>query len=778
MITQEQFDAVVAQILGYPLDNEKKDAVTEAVETPLFIVAGPGTGKTTTLVFRILKLVFVDGVAPPSILATTFTKKAAAELRSRILDWGFQLIELVCADTSIAETVRQTVYEVDINQVITGTLDSICEQTLQDHRVPGEMPKNLVDDFTAKTLLTRSYFQTRSHEKTDLLEFLTQINGRNIGRGQVADAVRLLSQIWDRRHQDMVDWDRYVSDTSPSDTEQQVRSDINRVFEEYQAELDKYAMTDFAQLESVFLDRLTDHSLHEWCEPLQVVLVDEYQDTNALQEAIYFRICEIADAALTVVGDDDQSLYQFRGASVDLFVDYEERYRTRFGRDCEKRYLTTNYRSTAQIINFVNDYAELDESYQNARVEEKPRLAYQTDSATGDAVKEGPLVLAMFRDTVDELAESLRSFLTDIFEGNGFQLQADESITRKPDQGSWGDCCLLMSSPKEERSNGTARLPLRIREIFEQNEPPIHTFNPRGRDFNTLSYVQEFGGLLLSCVDPATASLQDQVYLPQGVGRVFTEWRRAANIFINDDPPQALIDLVEQWLTRYQESSSFPGNASLLQLVYDLLPFFPFFYDDPEGQAIFEVFTRQANVCAQVSSYDANIVTNPANRRSTEGSVKALYRDFFIPIAAGIIEIDEELMGELPLDKFNIISIHQSKGLEFPLCIVDVGTDFGDNRYWHRFMRYPNSGSSTHRLEGHFRPYTELEENPRDDTSRAFDDLIRKFFVGFSRAKDVLLLIGLSRSKPDGPVSNVALGWTIGEPGESQWRNNPPYIEI
>jgi DNA helicase-2/ATP-dependent DNA helicase PcrA len=77
-----------------PRPNPEQRAVIEAGPAePLFIVAGPGTGKTATLTLRILKLILVDGLPPRGILATTFTKKAAAELRSRILSWGFRLFE-------------------------------------------------------------------------------------------------------------------------------------------------------------------------------------------------------------------------------------------------------------------------------------------------------------------------------------------------------------------------------------------------------------------------------------------------------------------------------------------------------------------------------------------------------------------------------------------------------------------------------------------------------------------------------------------------------------
>src|SRR5713101_2011972 len=76
--------------LGKPLDDDpdQEAAVAAPVNQSLQLIAGPGTGKTTSLTLRVLKLVFVDGVPPLSIVATTFTKKAAGELRSRILGWG------------------------------------------------------------------------------------------------------------------------------------------------------------------------------------------------------------------------------------------------------------------------------------------------------------------------------------------------------------------------------------------------------------------------------------------------------------------------------------------------------------------------------------------------------------------------------------------------------------------------------------------------------------------------------------------------------------------
>src|SRR4051794_39207381 len=84
-----------------PPDAQQQQAVNAPAYAGLFIVAGPGTGKTASLTLRILKLVLVDGVPPRGILATTFTKKAAEELRPRILGWGFRLIDFLRNDPAL-----------------------------------------------------------------------------------------------------------------------------------------------------------------------------------------------------------------------------------------------------------------------------------------------------------------------------------------------------------------------------------------------------------------------------------------------------------------------------------------------------------------------------------------------------------------------------------------------------------------------------------------------------------------------------------------------------
>ena len=88
----------------HPSDGEQKAVIEKGATSGLLVAAGPGSGKTTSLTLRILKLVLVDGVPPKAILATTFTVKAAQELRSRILGWGFKIIDFLLSDPSTSKT--------------------------------------------------------------------------------------------------------------------------------------------------------------------------------------------------------------------------------------------------------------------------------------------------------------------------------------------------------------------------------------------------------------------------------------------------------------------------------------------------------------------------------------------------------------------------------------------------------------------------------------------------------------------------------------------------
>jgi DNA helicase II / ATP-dependent DNA helicase PcrA len=771
MITISAFHRTCQDALKRKANPEQAKAIDTHASHPLFIVAGPGTGKTACLALRILKLIFVDAVPPTGILATTFTKKAAAELRSRILGWGFCLIENLFKDKSLPVATRKIIESTDINQVLTGTIDSICEQLLRDYRDPGTQPPILVDDFVSRTLMLRGgLFSGALYKDEELDQFLFEISARMSKWGWNIGAKNdILMTLWDRRIQDQVDWDLFLK--SDPKEQKNAKLKIDLALNNYATELKERLMVDFASLESEVLQRLRQNLLQEFQEQLQVVLVDEYQDTNLLQESIYFELAKSCNGALTVVGDDDQSLYRFRGATVELFSNFSQRYQSVFKKKPKSIFLKTNYRSTRTIIDLVNNYSQLDSKYQQVRVRNKPGLV------SGPSVARGVSILGMFRDDKPALARDLATFIHQVFRRKGARLPDGSKIQCNTKDGNVGDCCLLCSSPQEQ-SGVNERLPLLMRR--ELSSRGVETFNPRGQPLSSIEDIRIFGGLLLECLDPGGIVEGDTSGINNDISNSFRSWRDEAIAFCESNAAsQGLLPFAQGWAERQPRKKgwAWPKSVPILELVYGLTHFFPNLHDNPEGQIYLEVFTRQVSACEQVGKFSSRVVTDPTNPGLSEASVKELLRNFLVPVATGAVGVNEDLVGSFPRDRFSILSIHQAKGLEFPLTIVDVGSDFKNNHPAHAFKRFPVAGGAPHSMEDILRKgHPGFSTLTRSAVDRAFDDLFRQFFVAFSRAQDVLLLVGLTPSLPTGGVRNIATGWS--RDGHCAWRDNLPFVTI
>jgi DNA helicase-2/ATP-dependent DNA helicase PcrA len=762
--------------LGRLPNQGQSNAVSANKYVPLFVVAGPGTGKTATLTMRILKLIYVDGVAPSGILATTFTKKAAEELRSRLLNWGYAVQEYLQTKENLTKLQQLWLSRIDVNQVRTGTIDSLCEELLRDFRDPGTDPPILADDFVSNTLLLRAgMFGNKRHDDKDLDEFLCSTRGTGRFGWHLGAKMGLVRTMWDRRHHDQLNWTGF-SASGGTPQEQTALGHLHDAHTEYATELKNRLMVDFAQLEQEVLDRLRMGGLREFTETLEAVLVDEYQDSNLLQENLYFELAKCCGGALTVVGDDDQSMYRFRGATVDLFRDFEIRFAAaKFKSRPQKIFLYENYRSSKRIIEFVNSYATLDADYQSVRVVGKPPLINPKPRD-----HEFP-ILGMFRPTMDDLAADLATFIHDVTRGSGKNIKGHILKIDKTKNGDIGDCALLCSSP-QEFGNGNPpkeRLPYALKQALASKSPSIEIFNPRGQDFSGILSVQRLAGLLLECLDPAAVIQPTVKGITDDIRRTFDVWRSEAVTWVTGNASlKPLEDFAVHWADRDPGRKGYiwPKSVPCLELLYSIIHWMPEFHDDPEGQVYLEVFTRQLAACEQVSKFKTRIVTDPSNKGLSDKSVAELLQYFLGPIASGAVNVDEKLIESFPRDRLSVLSIHQSKGLEFPLAIVDVGSDFIRNHPGHAFKRFPANPGMPHNLEDLMRSHSPLATPTRSGTDRAFDDLYRQYFVAFSRPQDVLLLVGLTGSHPNGGIRNVATGWDRNE--VNHWKAALPFLEI
>ena len=552
--------------------------------------------------------------------------------------------------------------------------------------------------------------------------------------------------------------------------------------------------------------------MDEFLDEIKIVLIDEYQDTNLIQEDIYFTIAESAlknDGSITVVGDDDQSLYRFRGATVDLFTNYKTRVMQRLSIEVEEINLKTNYRSTENIIEHCNRFAELDSEYQNARVENKPKII------APDFEKEKMPILGMFRNNPEMLAHDLARLISDLINKKEAELKVlqvlnedyykkvngnisiaelqkfrqqriregkkIEKIKLKLDSeyGSAADMAILSFSPKE-RSKGSRSFLHHLRKKLKHARKPIEMFNPRGIELQDVELVAIFCGLILECIDPEGGIQKSDKSIPKLAKYNMNRWRVKAKEYIKLNPephhPMDLNSFVTRWQTRrpYPEvddkgkENKWPKQASLMELAYKLTTWIEPLQDDVEGIVYLEAITKSITQTGFFNEYHSTISFK--SDIDVKNSVLEAIWNIFVPISSGGVKIDESLLETLPDDRVNVLSIHQSKGLEFPLVIVDVGSRFKTNDIKTQSLRFPKSLKEQETIEDTIRKYSVLGESDRSEKDRQFDDLTRLYFVAFSRAESVLLLVGLNPAiegynKKDQHINipNIALGWSRDE---------------
>lgn len=813
MISYEEFEDIVVNILKRDISSneDQKKAILSEFDKSLFIVAGPGSGKTTVMVLKILKFIFVDGITPNEILATTFTRKAAEELYSRILGWGDEIKNHLTStlDEDNFEDIEKIVAieRIDFNQIYIGTTDSIAEELLRDYKNPGETQPILIEDFVCTSAMMKILLKDDKYLNKNLVEYLKKLTGKE----RLEEPSRMsdiLLEIKNRIYFDQVDFDEIYAKTELNSGPRLALDCIK----EYETALKDRHTIDFTMLEHVFLEKLKDSQLDDFLDEIKIVLIDEYQDTNLIQEDIYFTIAKSAmenNGSITVVGDDDQSLYRFRGATVDLFTNYKQRVNERLGIEVEEINLRTNYRSTENIISHCNQFAELDKKYQTARVENKPKII------APDLDKEKMPVLGLFRNNPEMLANDLAKLINKLINKGEVELKVlqvlnedyykkvngqisvaelqklkekniqegkkIERIKLKLDEeyGSASDIAILSYSPKEIR-NGPNSFLYNLRKRLKRGRNPIEMFNPRGIDLQDVDVVAIFCGLILECIDPEAGIQKSDKTIPNLAKYNMNRWRVKAKEYIKSNPeptkPMDLNSFVTRWQLRrpYPETDEngdevkWPKIASLMELAYKLTTWIEPLQDDVEGVVYLEAITKSITQTGFFNEYHSNISFNsPIDERN---SVLEAIWNIFIPLSTGGVKVNESHYETLPDDRINVLSIHQSKGLEFPLVIVDVGSKFKttDNRT--QILRFPKSLDDKITIEDTIRKHSSLGQSERSEKDRSFDDLTRLYFVAFSRAESVLLLVGLNNAI-EGYTSkgqhinipNIALGWSRDE---------------
>ncbi len=730
------------------------------------IVAGPGSGKTTVLVLRALRLVLVEGWMPEQIVITTFTRKAAGELRSRLIEWGLQLKAHLAAHPPYSHRgFRHWLDSIDINRFVTGTLDGLCEELLTSFRNPSDPVPVLVEGFVGNGILARrALFPNQAHSDQDLATYLANFTRDGGLPFNFGEKIAICRTIFDRFIHDMVDVVSYQA----AGTHAQARSILVASLNAYHEYMADGSRMDFALLEKTFFERLRQGGLQRFLDGVRALLVDEYQDTNPLQEAIYLELASRTNASLTIVGDDDQSLYRFRGATVELFNDFRNRFHAALPQlpVPQREDLTENYRSTPEIVQFFNAFITNDRGFQPARATPpKPIIVANCPS-------NGVPVLGLFRPNAVTLADDLTDFLLDVFQRGGRTIDGHR-VSADSNGGDFGDAVLLSHTVSEFGAQfgpnpPRSRLPKLLRDRLAANN--VGVFNPRGRLLRDIPQVQQLLGVLLECIDQQ-GQLQGQMKLRSDATRHLSAWRQAGLAFVAANPsptqPHTLASFVQAWQQRRsQTAATWPNEWPLLELCFKIITWLPFFQDDPEGQIYLEAIARCIAQAATFSSYRSCILYKQEVHDSN--SVKSAIQDILAPIAESAIEVDEDIMLHVPRNRLPIMTIHQSKGLEFPLVIVDVSSDYSTNNARNRFRRFPDAPSSVQNMEDDFADHctTGPLRQTRTGLQRSFDDLIRLYYVAYSRPQSVLLLVGQDKClQYRTTIQHIATGW----PSDGNW---------
>lgn len=287
------------------LNAEQKEAVLHT-EGPLLLLAGAGSGKTRVLTHRIAYLIDEIGVNPWNILAITFTNKAAGEMRERV----------------------DRIAGFGAEQVWVATFHATCMRILRRYidRLGFDNNFTIYDTDDQKTVMKgvckRLNIDTKVHKERSLMNAISSAKDELI---------------------------------SPQEYELRAMGDYNktiiaRVYREYQETLRKSNALDFDDIivKTVELLKSCPEVLNQYQERFRYIMVDEYQDTNTAQFEL-IRLLADKYRNLCVVGDDDQSIYKFRGANIRNILDFEQVYS-----DARVIKLEQNYRSTQSILDAAN----------------------------------------------------------------------------------------------------------------------------------------------------------------------------------------------------------------------------------------------------------------------------------------------------------------------------------------------------------------------------------------------------------------------------------------
>jgi DNA helicase-2/ATP-dependent DNA helicase PcrA len=667
----------------YPQLNDAQRAIVGHHDGPLLVIAGPGSGKTHSIVLRALNLLLLGTAEPKQLVLCTFTEKAAFEMRDRL-----------------AAAARKVGYAGDLSELTVSTIHSLCNRVLTQHRHRTELGHSFdtLDELTQLLFIFEHFDEVVGLPENDLflLRWKTRWTAIEGARGY-----------FDKITEELVDPEQLVRSTDP------FLAAIGNAHRRYERALLDANRTDFAHLQRLVHGLLGDPGTADAVtRDLRYVLVDEYQDTNYIQEQLLLKLTE-KSRNLCVVGDEDQSLYRFRGATVRNILEFPQRMP-----GCATVKLTTNYRSHRAIVDRYDRWmASADWSNPHGA---RFRYDKTIEADAAGTHPEYPSVIAIWgRDRRDEAAR-----FADLVEF----LKRNEVIA------DYGQVALLLHSVREEHSGPY---------LAALEAKGIPAFCPRARAYFEIPEVCDLVGCFAVLLgwhgngrgQVAGAVAELATYVDDAIiqlGRRF-------------GAPHPLAVALQQWtgeIAGLQEGEALDLRPA--DYFYHLLALDPFksAVRNENSARNLAIFSQLLNVFQ--SYYHYTVVTHK-NREF----LRFHFFNSFLRLLydCGINEY-EDTDQPFPKGHVQVMTIHQAKGLEFP--VVAVGS-------------LSTQLSSPKQIDRDLGPFYHRPPFEPENRVTLFDRM-RLHYVAFSRPQKVLVL-----TAHEPPKDHFAPIWQ----GLPQW----PYVQ-
>lgn len=687
------------------LANEFQKTAIETVNGPVLIIAGPGSGKTFTLVERVVNLIQNYNVQVDSILIVTFTEKAARELRTRISN---RLIELDIA--------------VNLNEMYLGTFHSICLRFLEEYQHYTRLKRNftLYDQFDQQFML---YKNLKSFAEIE--GFNTLIKEKQSNWNKASQLLLLINKVTEEGLS--------TQKLQSADDEEVIV--LGHCLKKYHLILEEANALDFSTIQYETFKLLTDNPqvLHELHQKLRYLMVDEYQDTNTIQEKILKLLMGSAQN-LCVVGDDDQGLYRFRGATVRNILEFPKMFETNH---CKNIQLAINYRSHPDIVRFFTNWMQRLEwsdgqtSYRHYKTITTPEASYP----------KVPAVVKVTARGQEEWHEEVYQFLIKL---------------KKDGLEDWNQVAFLFRSVQGKRA-------VELAKYLEAKGIPI--YSPRSNQFFERKEIRLLIGLFIF-IFPQYFKIKQGMegieldiwdyYDNQCIPLIKTELEKESNK-----------DLLK-WATgkaRYHIQLRGHTDYGFTALFYEMLqfPLFSQFFADEALNGVDK--GRAARNLSKFTSLLAKFehlhYISVISKEHIGRNLNDLFNQYFRFLKNGGIGEFEDDSEYAPSGCISFLTIHQSKGLEYPVVV-------------------------TCSLEGVPRKsHTDLDELLQSDyfdkpAYEPFDsikmfDFWRLYYTAFSRAQNLLVLScelkdghGRSPSKYFADVVDEIVDWRHAEVDFSQ----------